>query len=179
MELARNYRSGAIVEDGTPVPEQTDDPDLYYHPSTRPGSALPHGWLVRRQVGPMKSTLDLAGKGKFHIFSSHGGQAWQEAARKVSEKTGIEISVTLIGTGLDYEDAYLDWSKVRGINDNGCVLVRPDLIVGWRCAQMPTDPNTALLQVMNRILGWTCDVPGQPITTQVATPVSTTAVEAA
>lgn len=179
VELARNYRSGAIVEDGTPVPEQTDDPDLYYHPSTRPGSALPHGWLVRRQAGPMKSTLDLAGKGKFHIFSSHGGQAWQEAARKVSAKTGVEIGVTLVGTGLDYEDSYLDWSKVRGIDDNGCVLVRPDLIVGWRCEQMPKDPTAALLQAMNRILGWTGDASGQPVTTQDVTQVNTTADAAA
>lgn len=154
VELARSYCSGAIVEDGTPPPIQSDDPDLYYHPSTRPGSALPHGWLVRRQAGPLKSTLDLAGKGKFHIFSSHGGQAWKEAARRVSEKTGVDIGVTLVGTGLDYEDPYLDWSKVRGVDDEGCVLVRPDLIVGWRTAQMPKDPYQALLRVMNNILGW-------------------------
>lgn len=160
VELARNYGSGAIVDDGTPAPEQTDDPDLYYHPSTRPGSALPHGWLVRRHAGPMKSTLDLAGKGQFHIFSSHGGQAWKDAAKAVAEKTGAEIGVTLIGTGLDYEDPYLDWAKVRATDDNGCVLVRPDLIVGWRSAQMPEDPTQALLQVMKQILGWTADARG-------------------
>ncbi len=154
VELARQYRSGAIVEDGTPAPVQTDDPDLYYHPSTRPGSSLPHGWLVRRQAAPLKSTLDLAGKGKFHLFSSHGGEAWKEAARKVSEKTGLEIGITLIGTGLDFEDPYLDWSKVRGTEDSGCVLIRPDLIVGWRCAQLPSDPTETLLHVMNHILGW-------------------------
>lgn len=157
VELTRNYSSGAVVEDGTPPVQHADDPDLYYHPSTRPGSALPHGWLVSRQAGPMKSTLDLAGKGKFHIFSSHGGQAWQEAARKVTEKTGVEIGVTLIGTGLDYEDPYLDWSKVRGIEDDGCVLVRPDLIVGWRSSKLPKDPSQALLQVMRQILGWLPD----------------------
>lgn len=179
VELARNYRSGAIVDDGTPVPVQTDDPDLYYHPSTRPGAALPHGWLVHRQAGPLKSTLDLAGKGKFHLFSSHGGQAWQEAAKRVSEKVGVEIGITLIGTGLDYEDPYLDWSKVRGIDDDGCVLVRPDLIVGWRSAQMPKDPTATLLQIVNRILGWTCDATAQPVRTQESTKANTMAGVAA
>lgn len=157
VELARNYRSRAIVEDGTPASVQTDDPDLYYHPSTRPGSALPHGWMVRREAGPLISTLDLAGKGKFHLFSSHGGQVWRDAALKVSQDTGVEIGVTLIGTGLDYEDPYLDWSKVRGTDASGCVLVRPDLIIGWRSADLPKDPAAALLQAMNCILGWIGD----------------------
>lgn len=161
VELTRNYRSHAIVEDGTSVPVQHDDPDLYYHPSTRPGSSLPHGWLVQRQAGPLRSTLDLAGKCQFHLFSSHGGQAWRDAAQQVSQATGVEIGVTLIGAGLEYEDPYLDWSKVRGIEDAGCVLVRPDLIVGWRCAQMPSEPAAMLHQVMSSILGWTANTSDQ------------------
>jgi 2,4-dichlorophenol 6-monooxygenase len=155
VELARNYRSGAIVDDGTPEAEPADDPELYYHPSTRPGSALPHGWLVSRQPSPLVSTLDLAGKGKFHLFSSHGGEAWRTAAKQVAEETGIDIGVTLVGTGLDYEDPYLDWSKVRSTEDDGCVLVRPDLIVGWRSPQLPADPKAALSQAMSNMLGWT------------------------
>jgi 2,4-dichlorophenol 6-monooxygenase len=155
VELTRNYRSGAIFEDDTPEPEINQDPELYYHRSTRPGSALPHGWLVSRKPGPLVSTLDLAGKGKFHLFTSHGGEAWKEAARHVSEKTSVDIGVTLVGTGLDYEDPYLDWYKVRGIEDSGCVFVRPDLIVGWRSVQLPSNPTDALSQVMASILGWT------------------------
>lgn len=160
VELTRNYRSSAVVHDGSEEEVSTRDPDLYYQPSTRPGSALPHGWLVTRKPGPMMSTLDLAGKGKFHIFSSHGGSAWKEAARKVSEVTGVEIGVSLIGVGLDYEDPYLDWKKVRTIEDDGCVLVRPDLIVGWRSAGLPADPEKALLQVMQSILGLSADKSG-------------------
>ena len=154
VELTRNYRSGAVVEDGSPEPEVTQDPELYYQPSTRPGSALPHSWLVTRKPGPLVSTQDLAGKSKFHIFTSHGGEAWRAAARHVSETTGLEIGVTQIGIGLDYEDPYLDWKKVRGTEDNGCVLVRPDLIIGWRCAELPSNPEQLLSQVMNSILGW-------------------------
>lgn len=154
VELTRNYRSGAVVDDGSAEPEVTQDPELYYQPSTRPGSALPHGWLATRNPGPLVSTLDLAGKGKFHIFTSHGGEAWREAARLVVERTGVEIGVTLVGIGLDYQDPYLDWKNIRGVEDDGCVLVRPDLIVGWRCAQLPSNPEQLLGQVMGSILGW-------------------------
>lgn len=153
VELARHYRSGAMIEDGTTEPARAQDPDLYYQPSTRPGSALPHAWLVSRKPGPLVSTLDLAGKGKFHLFSSHGGEAWTKAAQAVAAATGVEIGVTLVGTGL-LEDPYLDWAKVRGTADNGCVLVRPDLIVGWRCALLPDDPTEVLAQAMAGILGW-------------------------
>ncbi|WP_207080859.1 FAD-dependent monooxygenase [Novosphingobium sp. KA1] len=154
VELARNYVSGAIVADGSSKPETDDDVELIYRPNTRPGSALPHGWLVQRKPSPLVSTLDLAGKGKFHLFASHGGEAWQEAARKVSEETGVEIGVTLIGVGLEFEDPYLDWSRVRGVSDQGCVLVRPDLIVGWRSDALPASPAAALGEAMQRILGW-------------------------
>lgn len=155
VELTRNYCSGAIVSDGSPELVSTRDADLYYQPSTRPGSSLPHGWLVRRVPSPLVSTQDLAGKGKFHLFSSHGGEAWKTAAQVVSEKTGVDIGVTLIGSGLDIEDPYLDWAKIRGIGDNGCVLVRPDLIVGWRSAQLPAaDPTDSLMDAMRAILGW-------------------------
>lgn len=155
VELTRNYKSGAIVSDGSDEPVVEQDPDLYYQSSTRPGASLPHGWLVTRKAGPLISTQDLAGKGKFHIFSSHGGAAWKDAAKNVSEKTGVDIGVTLIGPGLDYEDPYLDWAKAREIQESGCVLVRPDLIVGWRIAELPSNPEDALADAMSRILGWT------------------------
>lgn len=154
VELQRNYRSGAVVEDGSPEPEPCEDPELYYVPSTRPGSTLPHGWLSTRQAGPLVSTLDVAGKGKFHLFSSHGGEGWANAAKAVSQKFGVEIGATLIGVGLDYEDPYLDWRKVCGTEECGCVLVRPDLVIGWRSKGLPGNPEEALTQVMASILGW-------------------------
>ena len=155
VELSRNYRSAAVIDDGTPEVVPTQDAELYYQASTRPGASLPHGWLVRRTPSPLVSTLDLAGKGRFHLFTSHGGQAWKTAAAEVGTQLGIDIGITLIGVGLDYEDPYLDWSKVRGIEDSGCVLVRPDLIVGWRTPNLPADPAKALHEAMNALLGWT------------------------
>jgi hypothetical protein len=40
-----------------------------------------------------------------------------------------------IGHGQEWEDVYYDWTKVRGVEDDGAVLVRPDRFVAWRCRQ--------------------------------------------
>ena len=154
VELTRAYRSGAVVDDGTAELNRERDAELYYEPSTRAGSALPHAWLVTRKPGPLVSTLDLAGKGRFFLFSSHGGAAWKGAAGEVGTALGIDIGSALVGPGLDYEDPYLDWFAVRGVADDGCVLVRPDLIVAWRSPGLPRDPTAALLDALNSVLGW-------------------------
>ena len=54
VELGHRYRSGAVIPDGTPEPEFTRDPELYYHPTTWPGARLPHAWLehTRRARSP-------------------------------------------------------------------------------------------------------------------------------
>lgn len=155
VEMSRRYRSAAVVSDGTPEPASARDPELFYDPSTWPGSPIPHAWLVRRHPSPLVSTLDVAGNGVFHLFTGHGGEDWRNAAEKTSRGLGVEVRVTSIGAFLDYEDPYGDWCKVRGVDDDGCVLVRPDLIVGWRCSSLPADPAQALDGAMKQILGWT------------------------
>jgi 2,4-dichlorophenol 6-monooxygenase len=58
VELGQFYESSAIVSDGSARPRPARDPELYYQPSTVPGSRLPHAWVgdaVRKL-----STLDLA-----------------------------------------------------------------------------------------------------------------------
>ena len=81
VELGHRYRSGAVVADGTPEPEFTRDPELYYHPTTWPGARLPHAWLERG--GEKVSTHDLAGKGRFTLLTGIGGEGWVEAAADV------------------------------------------------------------------------------------------------
>jgi 2,4-dichlorophenol 6-monooxygenase len=153
VEMNRRYVSGAVVPDGTPDPGYQRDPELYYQPSTRPGSPLPHAWLGTRHPGPEHSTLDLAGKRRFTLLTGHGGEPWREAAHKVSEQTGVEITVAAIGPGLDYEDLYRTWRTLSEIEENGALLVRPDLHIAWRSHTLPADPFTALDTAMRFILG--------------------------
>jgi 2,4-dichlorophenol 6-monooxygenase len=153
VEMTRRYQSNAIVSDGrTPVPTNRD-PELYYHPSTTPGASLPHAWLGHRLPGPATSTLDVAGKQRFTLLTGHGGEAWRDVARTVSEKMGVDILVASIGPYLDYEDLYGTWREISETDESGCVLVRPDLIVAWRCHSVPGDPLQALDSAMRQILG--------------------------
>jgi 2,4-dichlorophenol 6-monooxygenase len=155
VELNRQYASGAVIDDGTPplLPER--DAQLFYQPSTKPGAPLPHVWLGHRTAGPLVSSLDVAGKQRFTVITGPGGDRWRDAAALVSEQTGVEIAVVSIGPFMDYEDTYGCWSKLAEIEENGCVLVRPDLYIGWRCTVVPADPHQRLSAVMQAILGLT------------------------
>lgn len=153
VELNRRYVSGAVVADGTPDPGFERDRELYYQPTTRPGASLPHAWLGTRKPGPRVSTQDVAGKQRFTLLTGHGGEPWRKAAKAVAERTGVEVSVVSIGPGLDYEDLYGNWRTLSGIDEDGCILVRPDLHVGWRCTTLHAEPLEALQTAMEQILG--------------------------
>ncbi|WP_255326521.1 FAD-dependent monooxygenase [Sphingobium sp. EM0848] len=153
VEMARAYESGAVLPDGSPEPVIDGDPELVYRPSTRPGAVVPHVWLTRRTPGTKISTLDVAGKGRFMLFTGPGGEAWREAARETSVATGVEIGVTSIGPFCDYEDPYGWWAQYAGTDENGAVLVRPDHIVAWRRADASGDLAAALSGAMQSILG--------------------------
>jgi 2,4-dichlorophenol 6-monooxygenase len=151
VELNQHYRSAAVVSDGTPEPAHTRDPELYYQPTTWPGARLPHCWLL--YAGRTVSTLDLAGKGRFALFTGIGGEAWQEAAAEVSARTGVEIACFVIGPGREVLDLYDDWVLLREVAESGCVLVRPDAQVGWRRQVVADDCVAELARAMARILG--------------------------
>ncbi len=151
VELNQHYRSAAVVSDGTPEPAHTRDPELYYQPTTWPGARLPHCWLL--YAGRTVSTLDLAGKGRFALFTGIGGEAWQEAAAEVSVRTGVEIACFVIGPGREVLDLYDDWALLREVAESGCVLVRPDAHVGWRRHVVADDCVAELARAMARILG--------------------------
>jgi hypothetical protein len=104
--------------------------------STYPGNRLPHAWLSKDVPSKQISTQDLAGKSTFSLFTGHGGEKWKQAAKAVAKKLDIPINAFAIGFGLDYADKYRDWTKKRGVDENGCVLVRPDRYVAWRSKTM-------------------------------------------
>lgn len=153
IEMNQRYTSSAVFKsDQGELPVFTTDPLEYYHPTTYPGARLPHVWLTRTIPEKPVSTLDLAGKGQFALFTGIGGQGWQDAARKVSETLGVPISVHSIGFRQEWEDQYLDWSKIRGVEESGCVLARPDYFVAWRCQVWEADSAEKLEAVFRQLL---------------------------
>ncbi|MDN4984311.1 FAD-dependent monooxygenase [Bradyrhizobium sp. WYCCWR 13022] len=150
VELGQRYRLGAIADDNTPFPEYIRDPELYYQPTTHPGAHLPHVWV---ENGPDRiSTIDVADYGRFTLITGIGGSRWLAAAQAVSADLGVKIAVVPIGMRLSNDDVYGDWTKQREINDGGCILVRPDRVVGWRTVDLPSDPTASLHRAMQKIL---------------------------
>lgn len=147
------YSSTAIVNEESGPFEPIPDPVKHYQKSTYPGRRLPHVWL-RHLIPdkPLISTIDLAGKRGFTVFTGIGGHAWKMAAVAVSKQLRIIVNAYSIGMHQDYEDTYLDWEAVREIEDDGCILVRPDRFVAWRSKTMVLDAEERLSIVLKKIL---------------------------
>ena len=124
--------------------------------STFPGYHLPHVWLAKNGQSERVSTLDICGRGAFTLLRTIGGEAWQRAVKEVSViEPDIPLRTLSIGWRQDYMDAYRDWEKIKGVDDDGAVLVRPDNFVAWRCkslSELPEDPISKLLWVLRKIL---------------------------
>jgi 2,4-dichlorophenol 6-monooxygenase len=155
VEMDQRYQSTAVVPDGTAPEEPVRDPQLFTQASSRPGAKLPHVWLTtdhRRQV----STLDLGGRGRFTVFTGISGNSWVRAARVVGERLGVDVAAVVIGPGREYDDLYGDWARVRGIDDGGVLLARPDNYVAFRQVGAASDAEAegaleaALLTVLDR-----------------------------
>lgn len=150
VELGQRYSSNAVVDDGTPFPAPTRDPDLYYHPTSHPGGHLPHAWVEhnRHRV----STLDLAGRGRFSLIVGIGGAPWAKAAEVVSAELGIELPVFSVGYRCEHDDVLGEWEAIREIDDRGALLVRPDRFIAWRSAGRPENPEAALRSAVRQAL---------------------------
>lgn len=151
VELGQFYTSPAIVPDGTSRPAPARDPELYYEPSTVPGSRLPHVWVgdARNRI----STLDLAPMTRFTLLTGIAGESWAQAAAKVSQELGVPLEAVVIGPGREVTDLYYDWARVREVEEDGAILVRPDKHIGWRALRRPDDPARALRGALATILG--------------------------
>jgi hypothetical protein len=100
------------------------------------------------------STIDLAGKGKFALFTGIGGEGWRTAAAEISAELDVPIAVYSVGYGQDYRDVYLDWTEIRGVAESGCVLVRPDYFVAWRCQQWEYVSKQRVKEVLQSVLSF-------------------------
>lgn len=153
VEIDQFYRSAAIVPDEKPRPEPERDPELYYQPSTAPGSRLPHVWLYDVD-GKRVSTHDLVGHGAFTVIAGIDGDGWESAAAAVSGKLGLPLQVVRIGLGQSYSDVYGDWAELSEIGEDGALLIRPDIHIAWRSIAAKDDPADALLAATRAALGF-------------------------
>jgi 2,4-dichlorophenol 6-monooxygenase len=151
VELGQFYTSAAVVPDGTTRPEPTRDPDLYYEASTVPGSHLPHAWVGDNTT--KHAMMDLAPYDRFTLISGIAGEAWEDAAEKVSHELGVPVEAVIIGPGRPVTDLYYDWSKLREVEEGGALLVRPDKHIAWRSHTLPADPGSELRAALSQVLG--------------------------
>ncbi|KAI1129487.1 FAD binding domain-containing protein [Nemania abortiva] len=154
LSMNQWYDSSAVYldDESDARPALKGDPVVDILISTYPGSRLPHAWVDIPKRQKLISTHDLAGHGAFSLFIGHRGAAWRDAAANITKATGIPVNTYAIGLGLDYIDVYRDWYKSREVEEDGCVLVRPDRFVAWRSKTMASNCEDKLQQVFDKIL---------------------------
>ncbi|MFF2375252.1 FAD-dependent monooxygenase [Streptomyces xiamenensis] len=154
IEIGFHYEQGALVPDGTERPP-LDPMGSVHHPVTRPGHRLPHAWLSRG--AERVSTQDLVGRaGGFVLITGTAADGWRLAAKRVAQAHGVPLDVVSIGADDEtarYRDAEGAWSAVRGVGDDGAVLVRPDQHIAWRGASASPHAERELDEALARALG--------------------------
>ena len=156
MNQIYNHSTLTVVEPGDEPPDFSRlDATMQHAVSTFPGFHLPHVWLAKNGQSARISTLDLAGHGRFALFTGIGGEHWKAAAQNISKDDNIPIEAYVLGRGQDYLDAYWGWEDIKGVDENGIVLVRPDQFICWRCRSLPSDPEAKLRDVLRQVLGRT------------------------
>lgn len=151
VEMSMRYESGAVVDDGTPWPDSKRDADLYYEATSHPGSPLPHAWVERDRTEV--STLDLCAYDRFTLIVGADGAAWTQAAETVAGRLDVPLDAVPLSLGLAANDVCGDWARLREIDDDGCLLVRPDRVVAWRMRGGSERPAEDLESVLRGILG--------------------------
>lgn len=148
-ELGFVYPDGAVMDDGSPA-AQRDPMGHIYHPTTRPGSRLPHAWLT--QDGRRLSTHDLIPMGGFALITGAKGRDWHDAAAQIAAESGITIHAWSVGPCGDVADPSGQWIAEREIGDEGAILVRPDAHVAFRALGHVNDPAGTLRDAFEQIL---------------------------
>lgn len=151
VEMNQRYASAAVMADDDARPEPwLRDPELYLQATTRPGAKLPHAWLIDAR-GRRISTLDVVGRGQFTLVTGLSGQAWVEAAEQLARPC---LRTVVIGER-ENQDPWCDWQRLREIEEDGVLLVRPDGYVAWRQhsgASSVTDARRLLERALSRVL---------------------------
>jgi putative polyketide hydroxylase len=146
QQFGQIYRSGALIDDGTPIEESTVS---VYRPSGHPGARAPHVWLADG-----RSTIDLY-DGGFVLFAARDGQSWLAATASVAAAIDVPLSAFHIGgPGCDLRPGGPQWEDLVGVSAEGALLIRPDGYVAARWTALPDDPASALKGALEVLLNF-------------------------
>ena len=88
------------------------------------------------------------------MLTGIGGECWTQAAAAVAAAYGLAVDVVSIGpAGCDAQDIYADWYRQSEVDEDGCVVVRPDMYVAWRSRQAVANASDVLVGVFGQLLG--------------------------
>lgn len=88
--------------------------------------------------------------GRFALLTGVGGEGRIKAAK---QRYGIDIAALTIGpSGCDAVNIYADWYRASEIEEDGCILVRPDHHVAWRTQSDSAKAGAGLAAVLARLL---------------------------
>jgi 2,4-dichlorophenol 6-monooxygenase len=151
LDLGYEYADSAvIVPDGSPAPPR-DPVGHDYEPVARPGHRLPHAWL--RRGDERVSTQQLIVPGNWLLLAGPTGEAWVEAAKTLAADLGLALDAYLVGPGAELDDREGAWASLRGHDDGGAVLVRPDGHVAFRGGADVTDQSTRIRAAVSQARG--------------------------
>jgi 2,4-dichlorophenol 6-monooxygenase len=156
IEVGYDYSASPIVtSDGSESPPR--DPFGTEHVQTaRPGHRAPHVWFTRR--GEQVCTHSLLRPGRFLLLTGGDGEEWGTAAQQNAWRAGIEIDVLSISPNGDLT-ADGSWADLRGHDEAGALLIRPDGHVAMRAASAPADHRQALFDAVSRSLCQAAEAP--------------------
>jgi 2,4-dichlorophenol 6-monooxygenase len=152
IELGYEYSaSPAVITDGSRAPAR-DAFGVEHIPAARPGHRAPHAWFSRG--AERVSTHGLLRPGVFLLLVGNDGQAWRAAANQNAWQLGVEIDVLGVGGARsDLAAADDTWPSLRGHDETGAILIRPDGHVVMRAATAPEDRGATLFEALAAALG--------------------------
>jgi 2,4-dichlorophenol 6-monooxygenase len=150
VEMNQIYESEAVITDNVGSFAFERDPELYHQQTSHPGARLPHCWVGVQ--GKTVSTLDLASPERFTLLTRIRGSDWIAAADTVAKELDVDLLALRIGQGADVADLYGDFARMSEIGESGCLLIRPDQHVAWRCETVTGDCVRELRRALARVL---------------------------
>jgi 2,4-dichlorophenol 6-monooxygenase len=151
VELGQFYESTAVVPDGSTTGRN--------RPATRVVLRTVHRarLAAAARVGRRRRAQAVhAGPRALHaVHADHrdrgrglggGGRGRGGGARRAA-------GTVVIGPGREVTDLYYDWARLREVEEDGALLVRPDKHIGWRSMTLPQDPERELRAAMASLLG--------------------------